>query len=79
MSKAIKFILRSIKKGKRTEQIDEGVKIAGEPGYFVMLFFIIGFPGDMGTDSEFSEFLTKISCRSGGIFQYGPVSGDRII
>jgi radical SAM superfamily enzyme YgiQ (UPF0313 family) len=72
-------ILRSIKKGETTEQIDEGVKIACELGYFVMLFFIVGFPGETWEQVQNSlNFSLKYPVGAAAFFNTVPYPGTEL-
>ena len=45
-------VLKSIKKGEKMEQIRSAIKDACDLGYEVMLFFLVGSPGETWKDIE---------------------------
>jgi anaerobic magnesium-protoporphyrin IX monomethyl ester cyclase len=72
-------ILQNIKKGETTRQIDEGVRIACELGFYVILFFILGLPGETWQDVENSfNFSLKYPIGSACFFNPIPYPGTEL-
>jgi radical SAM superfamily enzyme YgiQ (UPF0313 family) len=72
-------VLQSMKKGETKEQIDEGVRIACELGFFVTLFFILGFPGETWQDIKNSvKFSLKYPIGAAGFFNLIPYPGTEL-
>ena len=72
-------ILQSMKKGETTEQMEEGVRIACELGYDVVLFFMIGFPGETMVDVQRSfDFSLKYPIVAANFYNVIPYPGTEL-
>jgi radical SAM superfamily enzyme YgiQ (UPF0313 family) len=73
-------VLRLIKKGTTTRQIEKVVRMATEMGFKVRLFFIIGFPYEtMDSLEDAFTFLMKYPIYQVRFFNLVPYQGTKLL